>query len=94
MSVVEVEVFQTKPDVSAASFQSLDDVRQAWSYVNCSGLLRRTLARNDQGHWLALSWWSSADAASATGRAREELPAWFDAVDETSYRRNTFVTAG
>ncbi len=69
-TVITVTRFRLRPGVDETEFRELDARYQTQFCYQQPGLLRRTVARSEDGEWLALDLWrSAADAEHALGRA-------------------------
>jgi hypothetical protein len=88
VATIEIETFALATGGDPATFIVQDERFQAWSYVNRTGLLRRTLARGEAGRWLVLSVWSTPPATP--DESSEPWRSWRTAVDQSSYQRSTF----
>jgi hypothetical protein len=88
---VVVEQFSLKEGIAAAEFATRDEALQAWSYVHCPGLARRTTARGDDGEVLVLTLLQGHDAPIAPGSPQDGAPAAFaEAIEPGTYRRSVY----
>ncbi len=91
MGYVVVEQFSVKAGIAESDFAARDEALQAWSYVHCPGLVRRTTARDDAGGVLVLTLLSGADAPVPPGSPQQGAPAAFaEAIEAGSYRRSVY----
>jgi len=66
--VIEVTTFRLAAGVDEATFREADSRYQTEFAYGQPGLLRRTVARGQDGEWLVVTLWRSADDADAAGR--------------------------
>jgi len=67
--VIEILRFELVPGADEAAFCDADKLVQAEFAYQQPGLVRRTTARGDDGRWVVIDLWHSAEAAEA-GNAR------------------------
>ncbi len=92
--MIEILTFTLRPGVDDEYFLALDGRVQTEFAYQQAGLARRTTGRNDEGRWLVLSVWSSADAAADAVEAFESsaLGAEFTSlIDPDSIRSECFA---
>jgi heme-degrading monooxygenase HmoA len=65
VSVIETVRFRLQPDADEDAFLRADKRVQAEFAYQQPGLLRRTTARGDDGHWIVITLWRTASEADA-----------------------------
>ena len=93
--MIELMAFELRPGVDDATFMAADRRVQTEFAYHQPGLVRRTTAHNDAGHWIVLDLWrSEADADACAARWEvDPIPAAFMAlVDERSVRSQRYQT--
>lgn len=83
--LVETAVFRLAPGVDEADFLAADRRVQTERIPNQPGFLRRTTARGDDGTWLVITLWDSAESADAF--SHDDFAGLV--VDETTARYTT-----
>jgi hypothetical protein len=78
--VFELTTFRLRDDADDATFRELDGRVQVELAYQQPGLLRRTLGRHDDGRWLVLTVWRSADDGASAARAFDASPLWDEYV--------------
>ena len=66
MAVLEIHTFALQTAMSAADFRALDERMQEWCYLNRPGIARRTTAKDDNGSYVVVTLFESADQATQT----------------------------
>lgn len=97
MALIEIMTFQLAPNVDIDVFIVADALVQADFSYHQPGILRRTLARADDGEWLIHTIWTSADAARAAqvAFAASDLGTDFMAlIDEATIDIGSYAPAG
>jgi hypothetical protein len=64
MAVLEIHTFALQQGMSAAEFRALDERMQEWCYLNRPGIARRTTAKDDNGSYVVVTLFESADQAT------------------------------
>ena len=64
MAVLEIHTFALQQEMSAADFRALDERMQEWCYLNRPGIARRTTAKDDNGSYVVVTLFDSADQAT------------------------------
>jgi hypothetical protein len=84
--VIEIMRFRLPPDGDEAAFLAADRRLQEEFFYQQPGLLRRTMARGEDGGWIMIALWrSAADADACEARAeQDELPHAFWTLLESS----------
>jgi hypothetical protein len=72
MAVIEIVTFRLAPGQDEAAFLEADLTAQTEFFYRQPGIIRRTLARGPEDEWLALTLWSSSDAAAAAAEASHD----------------------
>jgi len=93
--MIELQRFRLIADSDAREFLAVDRRVQTELAYREVGLLRRTTARGDGGHWLVVETWrSEADAdAAASHRAADPIAAQFlSYIDATTLRTERYDT--
>jgi hypothetical protein len=84
--LLETTTFRLADGVDEAGFLAADEALQA-ELSPRRGFVRRTTARGEEGEWLVLTmWWSAEEADHAPAAVPEAL------VDAPSVRRGRFET--
>jgi hypothetical protein len=73
--VIEILRFELVPGADEAAFLEADKRVQAEFAYQQRGLIRRTAARGDDGRWVVIDLWYSAEAAEAANDAWDGDPA-------------------
>jgi quinol monooxygenase YgiN len=74
MTVIEILRFRLIEGADESAFLVADkSVQEEFAYQQ-SGLLRRTTARSDDGEWVVIEIWESAEAADAGAVNRDADP--------------------
>jgi hypothetical protein len=87
--------FRLAPATSEAEFRVADKAVQERLAYQHPGLVRRTTARNDQGSWVVIDVWRSAedcDAYVGRGNAEPVLGAFMALVDPNTVVRERYET--
>ena len=95
MSVIETCRFRLGAGVDEADFLAADHRVQTELHPHQAGAVRRTTARGDNGDWLVVQLWRSADEAAAAAAHATEHPvgrAFRDLLDEHSMRVERYET--
>lgn len=90
MAVIELLTFRLLADADETEFVAADAIVQTDFAYQQPGLVRRTLARDADGAWLALSVWFDDATADAAWAARATSPAIATAesfIDASSNQR-------
>jgi hypothetical protein len=66
--VIEIITFRLRADADVEAFLAVDGRVQTEVAYQCAGLLRRTIARNDD-RWLVLQIWTTPEACARGERA-------------------------
>jgi hypothetical protein len=66
MAVLEIHTFAPQQGMNAADFRALDERMQEWCYLNRPGIARRTTAKDDNGSYVVVTLFDSADQATQT----------------------------
>jgi hypothetical protein len=77
--MIEITTFRLGVEVDEADFLEADRLVQTRFSPRRPGFLRRTTARGEDGSWLVLVLWGSADAAAAAAEAAATDP-WTTAL--------------
>lgn len=64
MAVLEIHTFALQQGMSTADFRALDERMQEWCYLNRPGIARRTTAKDDNGSYVVVTLFESADQAT------------------------------
>jgi hypothetical protein len=89
MAVIVLEVFSLVSDVDEKEFRARDEQVQEDAQAHRSGLMRRTLARNDRA-WLVL--WLYASRKDADASLPDGHPSLDEFIDQSTYRKSSFET--
>ncbi len=92
MAEVEIETFRLRDPATVAAFLSLDAALQEWSYRNRPGLIRRTVARSDDGGFLVITLASAPADTPAATRESPENDAWLALIEPASYETRRYRT--
>jgi hypothetical protein len=95
MAVVEITVFRLAEGVADDEFLSLDAAAQTEFAHLQPGIIRRTTARGDDGRWVVVTLWGSAEAADAAAAAAPSHPAgaaFLAAIDPPAWAGDRFTT--
>ncbi|MGI8491413.1 MAG: hypothetical protein ACR2NJ_01465 [Acidimicrobiales bacterium] len=63
--MIEILTFHLRPGVEEPAFLATDKAVQADFAYQQPGLLRRTTAKGEDGNWVVIDLWSSAEAADS-----------------------------
>jgi hypothetical protein len=72
--LIETMTFRLAPSASVDAFLAVDKRLQTEFAYQQPGLVRRTTARADDGEWIVIDLWSSAEAADACAARWEHDP--------------------
>jgi heme-degrading monooxygenase HmoA len=95
VAVIEITTFRLAPHADEHAFLDADRRVQTEVVPNHPGFLRRTTARGDDGAWLVVVLWRSADEADASRRVAEDHPVtrqFNELLDGTSIRTARYST--
>jgi hypothetical protein len=95
MAMIEILTFRLAPGADEAAFLAADRRVQTEYAYHQPGLLRRTTARSEDGTWVVIDLWHSAqDADDCNGRwGRDPVTEEFMAfVDATTVRSERYAT--
>jgi hypothetical protein len=67
--MIEIVAYRLNADADAAGYRSLDSRLQTDFYYQQPGLRRRTTACSDDGDWVSILVWDSAEHATASADA-------------------------
>jgi hypothetical protein len=87
--------FKLAPGASAEDFLRADKALQEGFAYRQPGLLRRTTARDDEGHWIVVDVWrsqSDSDACSSRWDADPIAQSFMDLLDKSSIRVERYST--
>lgn len=85
--MIEITTFRLAAGVEPSSFVTADAEAQMGFYNLQPGLLRRTTARSDDGEWVVVTLWASAQHADDAASGSSSDPACLavaDLVDDTT----------
>lgn len=87
--MIEVMTFGLRPGVASEAFLAADRELQTEFCYQQPGLMRRTVARSEGDRWLALTLWTSAEAADAASErgAADPVARRFSELVEPASRR-------
>ncbi|HVC70999.1 MAG TPA: hypothetical protein VNC61_12155 [Acidimicrobiales bacterium] len=92
--MIEMKRFRLSSGTDEEAFREADRRVQAEFAYRQAGLLRRTVARSDDGTWIVIDLWRSADAADAAGQRWGRDPAttvFMSLVDADSVRTERYT---
>ena len=81
MAVIHNRTFRLVAGTDEAVFIAADSAFQTDVVYHLPGMMRRTLARGEDGEWLVVTIWDTAEVAEAEPPPSDELRAMVD--DET-----------
>jgi hypothetical protein len=91
--VIEMLTFRLAAAADEDAFRRADRrVQVEFAYLQ-PGMMRRTTARSEDGEWIVLDLWQSADAADACNELREKHPVtqeFMGFVDASSVRTRRY----
>lgn len=95
--VIDTTTFRLGDGVDDDAFVEVDTRYQTGFAYQQRGLVSRTLARGEDGRWLALTMWSSAEDADAAQELLDGEPpavavAWSHCVDAGSLTTSRYTT--
>ena len=93
--LIVTAVFSLVDGASEEEFLAADARFQEDFAYQLKGHLRRTTARGDNGTWIVISWFDSAESFAAAGNATEGLDAVEEMhrfIDFSTHRVETFTT--
>jgi predicted acetyltransferase len=85
--VIEVMTFRLVEDTDEDAFVKADATAQVDYAYQQHGLVRRTTARGEDGDWLVMTMWASAEDAYHAAEAALDDPAataWLAMIDDES----------
>ena len=89
--MIELTTFRLRAGVVDAAFLAADARMQTDVAYQRPGLLRRTTARGEDGRWLVLTLWASADDTDPAARAAATDPEFESLVDTASRRTERYA---
>ena len=90
MHVIDLTTFRLRAGVADADFLAADARVQTDLAYQRPGLVRRTTARGDDGRWLVLTLWASADDADRAANAATDIE--FESLVDAASRRTERYT--